>query len=78
MEKPKWYYNVWFTLFMLFFIIGPFGLPLVWKNPHFSRRVKTVLTVIMAVYTVLLVDLTVRIYRSVIQQLDQLNATLQF
>ena len=76
--KPKWYYNVWFTLFMLCFVLGPFGLPLVWRNPHFSRRVKGVLTVIMVFYTVLLVDVTIRAFRFALQQAEQLNATFQF
>ena len=75
--KPKWYYNVWFTLLMLFFVLGPFGLPLVWKNPHFSRRVKAVLTLLTIVYTVLLVDATVRAVRAVLEHLEQFNATLQ-
>ena len=75
--KPKWYYNVWFTLLMLFFVLGPFGLPLVWKNPRFSRRVKAVLTLITIVYTVLLVDTTVRAVRAVLEHLEQFNATLQ-
>ena len=76
--KPKWYYNVWFTLAMLFFVLGPLGLPLVWKNPHFSRRAKAVLTLIMVVYTVWLADLTVRMFRAVMQEINQLNATYQF
>jgi hypothetical protein len=77
-RKPKWYYNVWFALAMLFFVLGPFGLPLVWKNPHFSRRTKAVLTLIMVVYTVWLVDVTIRMFRAVMDQMDQLNATYQF
>lgn len=76
--KPKWYYNVWFTLVMLFFVLGPFGLPLVWKNPHFPRWVKVMLTLIMVLYTVWLVDLTIRVFRAVMEQMDQLNATYQF
>lgn len=75
---PKWYYNVWFTLAMLFFVLGPLGLPLVWKNPHFSRGVKIVLTLIMVVYTVWLVDLTVRMFRAVMQEMNHLNSTYQF
>ena len=76
--KPKWYYNVWFTLAMLLFVLGPFGLPLVWKNPHFSRGVKIALTLVMVAYTVLAVDLTVQIFRAVMQKINQLNSTYQF
>lgn len=51
----KWYYNVWFVLFMLFVAVGPLGLPLVWKSPAFSRRMKWVLTVLVVVATILAV-----------------------
>lgn len=63
--RERWYYNVWFVLFMLFFVLGPLGLPLVWKNPRFSRWVKLTLTMLMALYTVVLIDLTVRTFQTV-------------
>lgn len=63
--RARWYYNVWFVLFMLFFVLGPFGLPLVWKNPRFPRWVKLTLTVLMACYTVVLVDVTIRMFQTV-------------
>jgi hypothetical protein len=74
--RPRWYYNVWFVLFMLFFVLGPFGLPLVWKNPSFSRPIKLVLSLIMVLYVVLLVDLSIRIFRVVTNQLDQFQTLL--
>ena len=76
--RPKWYYNVWFVLAMLFFVLGPFGLPLVWKNPRFSRWVKVALTLAMLAYTVLLVDMTVRMVQAVLNEATQFNSTLQF
>lgn len=75
--RPKWYYNVWFVFLMLFFVVGPFGLPLVWKNPRFSRRVKVALTLAMIAYTVLLVDVTVRMVRAVMNEANQFNSILQ-
>ena len=71
----KWYHNLWFILLMLFLVAGPFGLPLVWKHPRFSRTLKIVLTVAVALYTVGLVGLTVRATQTAI---DQLNTSLQF
>ena len=56
--RTKWYYNIWFVLFMLFFVVGPFGLPLVWKNSRFARWVKWTLTGLMVLYTVLLIQTT--------------------
>ncbi|MBI3458288.1 MAG: hypothetical protein HY002_21160 [Candidatus Rokubacteria bacterium] len=74
--KPRWYYNVWFVLFMLFFVAGPFGLPLVWRNPRMSRGVKLVLTAVMMAYTVLLVDMTRRMFQAVVNEFNQLNSAL--
>lgn len=70
----KWYHNVWVVLLMLFFVLGPFGLPLVWKNPRFSRGVKVALTVVMVVYTVVLIDMTVRATKTVLHSLGDLQS----
>ncbi len=65
--RTKWYYNVWFVLFMLFFVLGPFGLPLVWKHPRFARWVKWLLTIVIVLYTVLLVEMTVVMTKTVME-----------
>ena len=77
-QAAKWYYNVWFVLLMLFFVVGPFGLPLVWKNPRFPRWLKITLTLAMIAYTALLVDLTIRMTRAVLEHVNEFNASLQF
>ena len=74
----RWYHNIWFTLLMLLFVLGPFGLPLVWSNPKFSRALKVSLTLLMVVYTVLLVEVSIRAGRAVMNEVNQFNATLQF
>ena len=71
--ESKWYHNLWFVLFMLFFVLGPFGLPLVWKNPRFSRSVKLALTAAMVLYAVILVKMTIDLYRMTMKQIDQLG-----
>ena len=76
--KTKWYYNVWFVLLMLFVVLGPFGLPLVWKHPRWPRGVKLALSLAVSLYTVWLVQLTIGMAHAVLQHLDQFNATLQF
>lgn len=74
--RPKWYYNVWFVLVMLFFVVGPFGLPLVWKNPRFSRWAKIALTLVMVCYTVALGEVSVQAFRAVMEGVRQFNSTL--
>lgn len=73
--KPKWYYNIWFVLGMLFFVLGPLGLPLVWKSPSFARWVKVVLTIVMVIYTVVLIDFTIRAFRAAMEHVNQMNLT---
>ena len=75
-EKPKWHQNVWLVLFLLFFVLGPFGLPLVWKNPRFSRTAKIGLTLLMVGYTFLLIRLTAEMLQVVRTSLDAVNASL--
>jgi hypothetical protein len=73
--KPsKWYYNVWFVLILLIFVLGPFGLPLVWNNPNFSRRAKVAITLIMVVFTILLIDMTIRTVKTVMDSMGRLDA----
>ena len=78
-ERPsKWYHNIWFVLFMLFFVLGPFGLGLVWRNPRFGRGAKITLTLVMVVYTVALVEMTIRTTQIVIEHVNQNNAIFSF
>ena len=74
----RWYHNIWFVLAMLFLVLGPFGLPLVWKNPNFSRTVKIVLTLLMVIYTIVLIDMTIRMAQVVSQRVNELNRSLGF
>jgi len=53
-QKKKWYFRVT-TLIIAFVSIGPLALPLVWFNPHLSRRAKIAVTVIVSVATYFLV-----------------------
>ena len=68
-----WYYSLGFTLLMLFLVLGPFGLPLVWKNPRFSERLKWFLTALTLAYTGTLVILCSRMIQQI---LDQIHGTL--
>ena len=75
--QNKWYHHWLFVLFMLFFVLGPFGLPLVWKNPKLSRPVQWILTVSVLIYTALLIQLTMNLVHAVTQAMNQFNSSLQ-
>ncbi len=72
----KWYYNT-SILILAILVIGPFALPMVWKNPHYKNTTKTVITVIVAVGTVLLIYLSIYIlmkyYSMLFNQYSQLG-----
>lgn len=41
-------------MILLFFVLGPLGLPLLFKSPAFTRKGKLIISVIVLSYTVLL------------------------
>ena len=40
------------VLLMIFVLLGPLGLPMLWQSPHFSRRWKYVLTVLVCLIAI--------------------------
>ena len=70
----KWYYRPVWVLLLLFVVLGPFGLPYLWKSPRFSRSLKVVLTVLVVVYAVLFIEETIRVFRAVQSEMNALGA----
>ena len=68
----KWYHNLWFVLVMLFVVLGPFGLPLLWKSPHFTRPWKWVLTALTVLYTVWLTAASIHLVEAVYRRTQEL------
>ena len=77
LSQGKWYHHWLFVIFMLFFIAGPFGLPLVWKNPRFSRSVKWALTLATLVYTGFLIMLTMKLAQTLMHPFGSINESFQ-
>jgi hypothetical protein len=71
MSEPgrRWYHRPWCVLLMLFVVMGPFGLPLLWRSAFFGERAKQVLTVAVLVYTAALLWETVVAVRDVMDAL---------
>jgi len=68
--SPRWYYRPWALVFLLFVVLGPFGLPLLWKSPAVSRTTKIVLTIAVVVYTALLAETAIMAIRMMVEQLE--------
>ena len=65
----SWYLRPFVVVILLFFVLGPIGLPLLFKSPGFGRAWKIILTAAVIVYTVYLVILTIKIVTSVSQMI---------
>lgn len=73
----KWYYSLWFVLAMLFVVLGPFGLPLLWKSPRFTRSWKGMLTVVVLLYTLWILIGSIHLGQAVYQRAQELLGPLQ-
>jgi len=70
----RWYYRPWSVVFLLFVVLGPFGLPLLWRSPGFSRGMKIALTVAVVAYTAVLVETTLAALRVAMEQMGLTRA----
>ena len=61
--QSRWFYSVWSVLLALFVVLGPLGLPLLWRSPRFSRGTKVLLTALTVVYTLVLIAETLKAVR---------------
>ena len=76
--RVRWYHSVWFVLLMLFFVLGPFGLPLLWKSPRFSRGAKIGWVVAAGLFWTWFVMLMVRAVYSAMGHFDAIEKSLLF
>ncbi len=68
--RSRWYHGVWFVLLMLFVVLGPFGLPWLWKSPRFARAIKIALTILVLLYTVWIVAASVKLVTGMLNELQ--------
>jgi hypothetical protein len=72
----KWYYRPVWVLVLLFLVLGPLGLPYLWRSPRFSRGAKIALTAGVIAYTGMLIVETVRIVQEVRDEMKELQIDL--
>jgi hypothetical protein len=75
-EKVKWYLRPLAVIVSLFFVLGPFGLPLLYRSPKFSRKMKILLTVAVVVYTFYLIFVTLEIARELYRRIEEFQEIL--
>jgi polyferredoxin len=76
-EKVKWYLRPISVILLLFFVLGPFGLPLLYRSPQFSKRLKIILTVAVIIYTLYLIFALLEIGRKLFKMMEELQGTLE-
>jgi hypothetical protein len=75
-REIKWYLKPVSVVVLLFFVLGPFGLPLLYKSPKFGKASKIVLTVVVMVYTFYLVFASLEIARELYMKMEELRELL--
>ena len=70
-EKVKWYLRPVSVVISLFFVLGPFGLPLLYKSPKFSRTLKIILTVAVIIYTSYVIFMSLEIARELYKTIKE-------
>jgi len=74
--KVKWYLRPVIVLLSLFFVLGPFGLPLLYKSPKFSRTLKIIFTVAVIIYTSYLIFVSLEIARELYKRMEEFKEIL--
>jgi hypothetical protein len=75
-EKVKWYLRPISVVLSLFFVLGPLGLPLLYKSPKFSRTLKLILTIAVFVYTSYLIFVSLEIARELYKRMEEFKEIL--
>ena len=70
--KGKWYYSASAIVISLL-VLGPFALPLVWKNPKYKVVTKAIITVVVIGVTIWLCYLMGNMYKRLIDEVNALG-----
>ncbi len=76
-EKIKWYLRPISVVLLLFFVLGPFGLPLLYKSPKFGKASRIILTIAVVVYTAYLIFASLEIGRELYKRMEELQELLR-
>ncbi|MFC1511340.1 hypothetical protein ACFL5U_03035 [Candidatus Margulisiibacteriota bacterium] len=75
-EEIKWYLRPAVIIILLFFVLGPFALPLLYQSPKFSRSLKVLLTVLIILGSAYLIFLIIKTGREVAAAMEGLQKIL--
>ncbi len=75
-EKIKWYLRPLGVLVLLFVVLGPLALPLLYKSPKFNKTLKIILTIAVIIYTSYLIFVSVELGIEVFRMIEELQNTI--
>ncbi len=70
--KVKWYYSTSAIVIGLI-VVGPFALPLVWKNPKYKVITKAIITIVVIALTIWFCYLMGQMYQRLIKRVTDLG-----
>ena len=68
----QWYLKPITVMLALFFVLGPVGLPLLYRSPHFGRTSKIILTFAVIIYTAYLTYVSLELIRALLETMGAL------
>jgi hypothetical protein len=74
--KTKWYLRRIGVILLLFFVLGPFGLPLLYRSPEFGRSSKIVLTIVVVSYSAYLIFVSLELARELYKEIEEIRGIL--
>jgi hypothetical protein len=75
--KVKWYLRPISVVLLLFFVLGPMGLPLLYRSPKFSKTLKIILTILVILYTSYLIYASLEIAKQLYIRMGELREMLE-
>ena len=60
-NNVKWYLRPLVVLVLLFVVLGPLALPLLYKSPEFNKTLKIILTITVIIYTLYFIYVSVEL-----------------
>ncbi|MBI3008703.1 MAG: hypothetical protein HYY56_04220 [Candidatus Omnitrophica bacterium] len=76
-EKIKWYLKPVSVVILLFFVLGPLALPLLYKSPKFNKTFKIILTIIVILYTAYFIFVSLEIANKIYRGTEELQNILK-
>jgi hypothetical protein len=73
--NTKWYYKP-VTVVIAILCAGPLALPLVWRSPAFTKRLKIIITILLAILTIVLIKSSIGLYILLLKYVEQLQKAM--